>query len=188
MSHKPFEVAIAVDKVMANSIFNNEDIDFLLGFSKINPIEELPDTITLEFMSKIIQNADACITCWGTPAFSEQMLTQAKKLRLIAHSAGSIKNLIPKSYWDTGCRRITSNAPLIAEDVAQTVLAFMLCSLRGLWNFAKSTRNGEWSGGEASLFTSRSLNGLSVGIIGGSHAGKEVIKILKPYKCSINLY
>ena len=116
------------------------------------------------------------------------MLAKAEKLRLIAHCAGSIKNLIPKTYWDGGKRRITSNAALIAEDVAQTTLAFILCSLRGLWDFAKSTRNGDWAGGQTSFFTAYRLDGLKVGLVGGSNVGKETIKILKPYGCSIVLY
>ena len=188
MQNKSFDVAIAVGKDMAQSIFSACDIDFLSSFAKINPLDELPKDMTTEFMAQILKNADACITCWGTPSFSDEMLEQAKKLRLIAHSAGSIKNLIPKTYWEAGTRRITSNAALIAEDVAQTVLAFILCSLRGLWGFAKSTKNGQWSGGEASLFATRSLDNLNVGLVGGSHVGKAVIKVLKPYNCNIKLY
>ena len=187
MSHN-YEVAIAVHKAMAESIFTKEDIEFLKSFAKINPIEELPEEMTIEYMAEILQNADACITCWGTPSFTEELLEKAGKLRLISHAAGSVKHLIPGSYWDSGFRRITSNAPVIAEDVAQTTLAYILCSLRGLWGFANSTRSGEWRGGEASLFETRRLNGLKVGIVSASHVGKETIKILKPFGCEIILY
>ena len=188
MSCKSFKVAIAVNKSMARSIFDEEDIAFLSSFAEINQMEDLPDVMTPEFVAQILKDADACITCWGTPAFGEDLVAKAETLRLIAHAAGSVRNLIPKSYWDTGCRRITSNAPLIAEDVAQSVLAFILCSLRGFWGFARSTRNGEWSGGEASLFTTRRLDGLQLGIVGGSHVGKEVVKRLKPFGCVIKMY
>jgi len=188
MSNKPFKVAIAVGKSMAESIFSEQDIEVLTSFADINPIDKLPETVTPQFIAEILQDADACITCWGTPGFTEEMLSNAPKLRLIAHSAGSIKNLIPNTYWETGSRRITSNAPLIAKDVAQTFMAFTLCSLRGLWGFAKSTEKGEWSGGEASLFKTRSLEGLTVGLIGGSNVAKEVINVLKPYNCKIKLY
>jgi len=187
MSQK-FNVAIAVDKKMAKSIFCPEDLDFLSSFAKTNSVDDLPEILTVEFMTEIIKNADACITCWGTPSFTEEILEKAEKLRLIAHCAGSIKNLIPATYWNTGKRRITSNAAVIAEDVAQSTLALILCSLKGFWGFAKSTRNGEWSGGEASLFKTRRLDGLKVGLAAGSKVGKEVIKALKPYRCSIGLY
>ena len=188
MSYKPLKVAIAVNKDMAKSIFYEEDIAFLSSFAEINPLADLPDEMSLEFMAQILQNADACITCWGTPAFSEDLLENAQKLRLISHAAGSVRHLVPQNYWDFGRRRITSNAPIIAEDVAQTTLALILCSLKGIWGFAKSTRSGEWSGGEASLFATRRLENLQVGLIGGSHVGKEVVKILKPFGCSLKMY
>ena len=109
------------------------------------------------------------------------------KLKIIAHAAGSIKHMVPASYWSTG-RRITSNAGIIAEDVAQTVLAFMLFAGRGLWTQATATRQGEWSGGEKSLFATHRLEGLNIGIIGASLVGKAVIKILKPFNCILNVY
>jgi len=187
MSNK-FNIAIALSKTMAESILDAEDLDFLSSFADFNPVDELPETMTAELMTQLLKNADACITCWGTPSFSEEMLAQAEKLSLIAHSAGSIKNLIPKTYWDTGKRRITSNAALIAEDVAQSTLTLILCSLKGFWDFAKTTRSGGWSGGQSSFFKIRRLDGLKVGLVSGSNVGKEVIKALKPYGCSIVLY
>ena len=80
------------------------------------------------------------------------------------------------------------NAAVIAEDVAQTVLALVMFTTKGLWVFANSTRAGEWSGGEASLFATRRLDGLNMGIIGASHAGKAVINLFKPFKCNLNVY
>lgn len=187
MEKKRFKVALALKKSIAKSIFCEEDLNFLQSFAEINPVDGLPDEVTHPYMEKILHDADACVTCWGTPQFTGELLASAKKLRLITHAAGSIKSLVPECFWETGCR-ITSNGPIIAEDVAQTVLAFILFSLRGFWTFAKDTRDGNWSGGEASLFTTRRLNGLTVGIIGASNVGREVIKILKPFGCEIKIY
>jgi len=186
MANKQWKAAILVNKNMAKSIFSEDDLAFLSDFAEINPVAELPETMTAGFMEKALADADACITCWGTPGFTDELIAGAPKLRLIAHAAGSVKSLVPPSFWDTRCR-ITCNAPIIAEDVAQTVLALVMASLRGLWGFSKSTRRGEWSGGEASLFATRRLNGLQVGVVGGSHVGREVIKILKPFGCVIKL-
>ena len=187
MTVKPFRVALALNAPMAASILSGEDLEFLRGFAEVNPLEELPDEMTLSFMEKILDDADACITCWGTPSFTDELISGAGKLRLIAHAAGSVKNLVPMSFWESG-KRICSNAPVIAEDVAQTVLAYILCSLKGLWGFAESTRAGEWNDGRASLFKTRRLDGLRVGIVGASNVGREVIKILKPFGCEIGLY
>ena len=184
---KRFRVAVAVAQKMARSIFSEEDYDFLRGFADVNEIDDLPDTMTHEYMSKILDGAEACITCWGTPAFTSAMLSQAKELRLIAHTAGSVKHLVPPDFWRSG-KRITSNAPVIAEDVAHTVLAFIMFSLRGLWRNALSTRSGGWVGGETAVFGSRRLEGLQVGVVGASNVGREVIKKIQPFSCSIKLF
>ena len=182
-----FKVALAVKRSLADSLFQAEDLDFLASFADFNPIDRLPADITPDYLLEIVPGADAVITCWGTPAFSDALLDAASSLRLIAHAAGSIKSLVPASFWQRPCR-LTSNAPVIAEDVAQTTLALILTSLKQLWGFARSTRDGQWSGGEKSRFATRRLDGLTVGVVGASLVGREVIKILKPFRCQIQLY
>ena len=187
MPNKKFKVAVALQKKMAESILSDADVKFLKSFAKINPVEELPEEMTVEFMEKIMKDADACLTCWGTPGITEALADSAKSLRLVAHAAGSVKHLIPNNYWKPG-RRVTSNAPVIAEDVAQTVLAYIMFVTRGLWTFANSTKTGEWTGGEAAKFKTRKLDCCTVGVVGASHVGREVIRLLKPYNCKVNLY
>jgi len=182
------KVALLLTKPMANSILNNEVYDFLKSFADVNCIDALPNEMTPEIMKELVKDADACMTCWGTPGLTDEILQSAPKLKLIAHAAGSVKHMVPPSFWTQGGRRITSNAAVIAEDVAHTVLAFMLFAARGLWQFAKSTSKGEWMGGEASLFTTRRLEGLNIGLVGASYVGKSVIALLKPFNCTINVY
>ena len=183
---KKFTVAIALDKGMAASIISKEDLAFLESFANVNSVSELPAKMTREFMETIIKDADACITGWGTPGFTKELLDVAPKLRFIAHSAGSVKHMVPAEFWESN-RRIASNAPIIAEDVAQTVLAYTLFCLKGFWGFAHDTRKGDWTGGEASKFVTRRLDGLNVGVVGASQVGREVIRHFKPFKCNINL-
>jgi len=180
---KKFKVAVLVFKKMAGSIFSKSTLDFLHSFADTNDFETLPEKMNTDYMKAALKDADACVTCWGTPAFTDDMFGS---LRIIAHAAGSVKNLVPENFWKTGCR-LTSNAQIIAEDVAQTVLALILCSLKNLWGFANETRAGLWAGGEKSHFVTRRLDGLRVGIVGASNVGKETIKILAPFKCEIVL-
>jgi phosphoglycerate dehydrogenase-like enzyme len=141
-------------------------------------------------MLELIRGADACITCWGTPPLTGDARGRAKP-ELVAHAAGSIRHLIPPELWQTGCR-VTSNAPVIAEDVAQTVLALTLTSLSRLWENAAATRAGKWLGGEANVQATRRLNGLKIGLVGFSSVCREVIRcsvlrlrhpVWDPYVC-----
>ena len=185
--NKSFKVAILVENSLAHSIFREKDLQFLGTFASFNAIDELPGTITPEFMTEQLKGAHACITCWRTPSFTEEMLAAAPQLKFIAHAAGAVRHLVPPSFWTSG-RRITSNAPIIAEDVAQTVLALVLTSLKQMWGFAKYTASGEWGGGEVGLFTTKRLDEMNVGIIGCSQVGKEVIKILRPFRCHLSVW
>jgi len=187
MPNKDYCVAIALTKQMASSILDQDVLDLLSSFAEVNSVDQLPDEITPDVLKAMVKDADACITCWGTPGFTDEILEASPKLKLIAHAAGSIKHMIPASFWGTG-RRITSNAAIIAEDVSHTVLTFMMIHSRGIWQFGKSTREGNWNGGEAGLFATRRLEGLTVGIVGASHVGKSLIKLLKPFGCKLNLY
>ena len=141
---------------MAYRLISAEDYDILKSFAEVTPREDLPEEMTLPFMSSIIPNADVLLTSWGTPNLTDEIIEEAKKLKLIAHTTGSIKALIPNCIWKTGAR-LTSNAATIAEDVAQTVLIYILCSAKGLWWYAQNTRKGRWVDGVADVFPERRL-------------------------------
>lgn len=182
------KVALLVNKKMAESIFEPAALEFLATFAEFNPANELPDEMTLDFMAAKLADAECAVTCWGTPPLTDGLAAAAPKLRLLAHAAGSVKNLVPPEMWRARRCRVTSNAPVIAEAVAQTTLSFILCSLGQFWALSAAAREGKWSGGESSLFTTKAINGLTVGIVGASLAGREVINILKPFNCNILLY
>lgn len=181
---KRFKVGLVLEKVLAESLFSEQDISFLQSIADVNPIASLPEEITREFMMEALKDADVAVTCWRTPSFTDEMLAQLPRLRLVAHAAGAVKNLVPPSFWRSG-RRIFSNAPIIAEDVAQTTLALILTSLKQLWQLNALTAEGKWTGGESGAFTTRRLDGLNVGLVGASLVGREVVKILKPFRCNI---
>ncbi len=181
---KRHKVGIVVERSLAETLFSAQDILFLRTFADVNPVEALPEKITREFMLETLEGADACITCWRTPSFTDEMLAQLPGLRFIAHGAGSVRNLVPASFWTSG-RRITSNAPIIAEDVAQTTLALMLTTLKQLWALNAMTAAGQWTGGEYNKLGTRRLDGLTVGLVGCSLVGKETIRLLAPFRCRI---
>ncbi|MCL2519339.1 MAG: hypothetical protein FWF15_12320, partial [Oscillospiraceae bacterium] len=182
------KVAMLVNKGMANSIFDKPDLEFLASFTDFNSVDELPNVMTAEFMKAQLPGSVCAVSCWGTPRFDDDIMACAPELKLIAHAAGSVKHLITEKTWRERKCRVTSNAGVIAESVAQTTLAFILTSLGQLWALSNATKAGKWSGGEASKFTTKTLNGLTVGIIGLSLVGREVIKILKPFNCKLLVY
>lgn len=183
---KRIKVGIVVAKPLADTLFTAEDLRYFSTFADFNPVQALPDTITREYMMETLRGADASLSCWRTPGFTEEMLADLPSLRLVAHAAGSVKSLVPRSFWSSP-RRITSNAPIIGEDVAQTTLALILTSLKKLWSFSRLTAGGGWTGGESNTIPTWRLDGLTVGIVGASMIGKLLIPLLRPFRCRILL-
>ena len=46
---------------------------------------------TQDELGAAVRGMDICVTGWGTPVFDEAVLAQADRLRLIAHTGGSVK-------------------------------------------------------------------------------------------------
>src|SRR5262249_3946877 len=51
---------------------------------------------TPERLAERIAGYDAVVTGWGSPPFTAAALENADRLRIVAHSAGSIKHLFPR--------------------------------------------------------------------------------------------
>jgi phosphoglycerate dehydrogenase-like enzyme len=62
----------------------------------------------------LLDGAIACLTGWGTPTLSAELLASYPSLRLVAHTAGSVRNLVPLSALQKGLR-ISHAAAIIAD-------------------------------------------------------------------------
>jgi len=185
---KKLRVAFLVNKEMARSVFAVEDLKFLATFSDfdVDSIDNLPEKITEEYIKNTIGTADACITCWGTPTITRDCLEYAPNLKLIAHAAGSVRNIVSEQVWERKIR-VTSAAPIISEDVAETVLGLIIVSLKRIWELSEFTRSGGWNE-ETGIAEKKSLFGLKIGIIAASHCGRNLISYLKPFSPDIRVY
>src|SRR4051812_5122045 len=61
-------------------------------------------------LAERIVNSDIVITGWGSPAFTDSVLDAATRLKLVAHSAGSIKFMFAEDALHRGFA-ITCVAP-----------------------------------------------------------------------------
>ena len=117
------------------------------------------------------------IAGWGTPVFTDEVLAAADGLRLIAHSAGTIKQLLPPAVFADG-RRVTHAAAAMATAVAETTLLFILLGLRKLHQVDRVFKQQGWQAARA-LPVDGELAQTRVGIIGAGHTGRAVIQRLR---------
>ena len=134
----------------------------------------------------LIGGHDIVITSWGTPVFSAAVLDSADRLRLIAHSAGSVKLMLPRAAFAAG-RRVTHVATSMSIPVAETTLALILLCLRRFHDIDRAFKDAGWQaardvppGGE--------LKGSRVGVVGAGYTGRALIRRLRALEAQVWLY
>ncbi|HHJ07075.1 MAG TPA: hydroxyacid dehydrogenase, partial [Anaerolineae bacterium] len=134
---------------------------------------------------KILPQADACITSWGVAQLDGDVIAAAPRLKAMAHMGSSVKRFVSDALWEKGVH-VTTAAPALAEDVAITTLGLMLVGMKRIWPLAQHVRNGGWR--ESSWWPSREIRHKTVGIVGASHVGRHLMRLLKPFEVNILLY
>lgn len=135
-------------------------------------------------LRELLDGAVACVSGWGTPPLDAELLDRLPDLRLVAHTAGSVRNLVPVGL--VGQRiAVCQAAELIADSVAELVIAQMLCGLREPHLLNSGLRAGEGWAELRDRHPGRLLGALTVGVIGASRTGRAVIRLLRAFGCSV---
>ncbi len=137
-----------------------------------------------EELAEVINDIDICITHWDSPCFDKEVLDNAKRLKLIAHAAGSVAKFITDEVYKRGITVCSANK-LMAKYVAESVVAYTLCALKRVPAYDAAMKNGElWPerGGYNSLFESK------IGLVGLGTVGAYFIELLRPYNVKIKIY
>src|SRR5690348_4587208 len=84
---------------------------------------------TSERLASEIGAYDAVVTCWGTPWFTPGVLAAARKLRMVAHAAGSVKSFAGEDLLKAGIK-LSSASAAMAPAVAEFALLQVMLGLR----------------------------------------------------------
>jgi phosphoglycerate dehydrogenase-like enzyme len=133
----------------------------------------------------ILPEADACITSWGVAQLDADVIAAAPRLKAMAHMGSSVKRFVSDALWQQGVH-VTSAAPALAEDVAITALGLMIVGMKRIWPLGQHVRDGGWR--ERPYWPPREIRHKVVGVIGASHVGRHLIRLLQPFEVHILLY
>ena len=153
-------------------------------------LNETDSNYTSNQVSERIAGFDGVVTGWGSPPITEKVMQHANALRIIAHSAGSVKRLVGEvvdTYVAPRQICVFSANEAIAYNVAEYTLGALIMTSRRWVDFILHTRSGKWSRGEVDS-DGQSLRGSVVGIISASKVGREVIKLLKPFSVTVLIH
>lgn len=118
------------------------------------------------------------ITGWGVGPLAALAgwSPERSALRLVAHSAGSVKELVPVAAIERGLLVTHANEPL-AESVAEFTLGAIILGWRNAFAAAERYRAGA---APLPVGAQREVRGSTIGVIGASAIGRRVLGLLRP--------
>lgn len=127
-----------------------------------------------------LRDAEILLTGWGSKPVDEAVLANAPHLKAIVHSAGSVKAIVTEACWQRGLavsNAVAANAVPVAEyTVAMIVLANKhVLPIRDAYRSQNAKQ--DW----AITYPTIGNYGQVIGIVGASHVGREVLRLLASY-------
>lgn len=166
-------------------VYSQSSRDIL--FSKLSFMEELVTYENFKELSDKLASVEYIFSSWGMPNFNEEEIKEyLPKLKAVFYAAGSVQGFA-RPFLNLGIKVFSSwaaNAVPVAEyTVAQIILAnkgFFQSAMR----FKKSGRDAahKYFGAFKGNFEA------TLGILGAGMIGKEVIKLLRPYRLNIMVF
>ncbi len=151
-----------------------------------------PEGWSSEDVAERAGGMDAIVTGWGAPPMIPEVFEAAPNLRIIAHSAGSVHGIIPDEIAERFVipRAITvfSANGAIATNVAESAIGMLLMTMRHWVHFSNYIHETpHWRSGFYD-YNGVFLLGSTVGVVSASKVGREVIRLLEPWRCEILVY
>ena len=143
--------------------------------------------LTSRELARRIGSYDVVVTGWRVPAFTDEVLDRATRLKLVAHSAGSIKFMFDEAALDRGFA-ITTVASAMASPVAEMSLLLILMCLRGVHRLDARMKAGEEWFAVKSAGSGGELMGKRVGVIGAGYVGRRFVQLLRALEVDVIVY
>jgi len=137
-----------------------------------------------EELRKRIIDADVCMTGWGSARYDADVLETANRLKVIAHTGGSVAGIVSDYLYDKGITVLSGNM-LYAESVAEGTVAYILCGLRRIPHYSSEMKKGIW---KTDSFINEGLLDQKVGLVGFGMIAKFLVGMLKPFRTEIKVY
>lgn len=177
-------IAITIGHQNDRRMLNTTALEKLATFAEVIHHPGL-EPASKQDLIQLLPQADACITSWDVAPLDADVLQAAPRLKAMVHMGGSINHLVTNAIWERGIR-VFGASPALAQDVAETTLGMMIIGMKRVIPLSNHVRQGGWR--ESPYWPARELHGKTVGIIGASHVGQWIIRLLEPFKNRILLY
>lgn len=179
------KIFVAITPTLYQQLFTS-DLDAKLHHLGDLTLQRQPRNLTSAELADHIKGYVAIVTGWGTPQFTDAVLASADQLKVIVHSAGSIKRMLPFHVFDKGIR-VSSVAAAMAPAVAETTLLFIMLSLRKFHKLDQMLKTSGWDTAK-SMGMGHEISGKHIGVVGAGYTGRQVIQTLQAFNTTLWVY
>jgi len=173
------KVLVAIgDGQVKDSFFTPKVLERLNALGTIIYNETGRQGLTKQELCELIGGVDVLFSGWGTPAVDSDVLKYADKLKIHAHTGGSVASYISKEEYERGIKVLSGN-DVFAQSVAEGCLCYTLTALRRNEEFLNSMHTGGWRLADG---WNRGLIGKKVGIVGFGAISRYYMQLLSWFK------
>jgi phosphoglycerate dehydrogenase-like enzyme len=165
---------------LARTLFTASAVERLAAVTELVRADVLTEFESDEALA-VLATTDVLITGWGSPVVDARVLDATPHLKLIAHSAGTVKGHLDREVWRRGIA-VTTAAQANGVPVAEYTLAAILLSAKGAFRAAADFRRLRDMRAKEAMPQGVGNLGSTVGIIGASRIGRLVIELLRPFQ------
>jgi phosphoglycerate dehydrogenase-like enzyme len=179
------QVYVAVNLDLARELGLDQQLERLRAVAQVERWQEAGRP-SPEAVADAARRAHVLITGLGTPALADLAgwSSATFAVRLIAHTGGSVRHLVPKTAVEHGLI-VTHAAAALADAVAEHTIALMLAARRRIVTSMARLQSGKE---RVPIFERRELGGATVGIVGAGVIGRRVMELLAPWRVELLLY
>lgn len=178
-------VAVVVHPGLASALFDQSTWSRLADTSTLRTPSAVQSLDALD--PSVRATVDALVVSWGAPRLDAALLDTLPALRLVAHGAGTVKQIVTPAVFARGIT-VTSAAAANAVPVAEfTFAAILMCGKDVFAARDRVRRDRGWRPG-SSTFDFRPAIGnrkRTIGVIGASMIGRLVIERLRSIECTV---
>ncbi len=133
------------------------------------------DNFTKEELCENIKDVDIIFTSWGAPKIDADVLMYANKLKIHAHTGGSVAGVTSKEEYDKGIIVLCGN-DIFAKSVAEGCLCYTLMALRKTIEYSSIMKNDGW---RVENWQTNGLIGKKIGLVGFGTISRYYAKLLQ---------
>jgi phosphoglycerate dehydrogenase-like enzyme len=165
----------------------------LFSAESVRRLESLGELVILDdpgdadALLEVLGEAEVLVTSWGAVPLTEEVLAKASRLRLVAHSASSVKYFVTDAMFERGIR-LTQAGQGMAQPVAEVSLAFTLVMLNRIHRFDHGMRSGAPWPVTGDPTDQHGIAGSRIGVVGASRTGIEYIGMARALGAEIVVY